>query len=68
VRPFVSETEQAILTGIILNIQQESHRSIGKFTQEIIVAQLDALLAYSDLFYQRQFITRKVANHQILDS
>lgn len=64
---FVSESEQSILKGVIQNIAQESHRSIDKFTQEIIVAQLDTLLAYSDRFYQRQFITRKNANHQILD-
>jgi AraC family transcriptional activator of pobA len=64
---FVSESEKAIVTGIIQNIKQESHRSIDKFTQEIIVAQLELLLTYSDRFYQRQFITRKMANHQILD-
>lgn len=64
---FVSENEKAIMTGIIQNIKKENHRSIDKFTQEIIVAQLEALLAYSDRFYQRQFITRGAANHQILD-
>ncbi len=64
---FVSENEKEILTGIIQNIKQESQRSIDKFTQEIIVAHLDTLLAYSDRFYQRQFITRKHANHQVLD-
>lgn len=64
---FVSENEKTILTGIIQNIKQESHRSIDKFTQDIIVTQLEALLVYSDRFYQRQFITRKMANHQILD-
>ncbi len=64
---FVSETEQSILTGIIQNIRQESHRSIDKFTEEIIITQLETLLAYSDRFHQRQFITRRIANHQILD-
>jgi AraC family transcriptional regulator, transcriptional activator of pobA len=64
---FVSETEQTILNGIIRNIKQESERSIDKFTQEIIIAELEVLLAYADRFYQRQFITRKMANHQILD-
>jgi AraC family transcriptional activator of pobA len=64
---FVSETEQAILNDIIRNIEQESQRSIDKFTQEIIIAQLEVLLAYADRFYQRQFITRKMANHQVLD-
>jgi len=64
---FVSEMEQAILNGIILNIAQETQHSIDKFTQEIIIAQLEVLLAYAERFYQRQFITRKMANHQILD-
>jgi len=64
---FVSEKEEAIVTGIIQNISQECQRSIDKFTQEIVIAQLETLLAYSDRFYQRQFITRRIANHQILD-
>ena len=64
---FVSEKEKGIIIGIIHNIKQEFRRSIDKFTQEIIIAQLETLLAYSDRFYQRQFITRKMANHQILD-
>lgn len=64
---FVSERERSILNGIIQNIKQESQQSIDKFTQEIIVTQLEVLLAYGDRFYQRQFITRKMANHQILD-
>jgi AraC family transcriptional activator of pobA len=64
---FVSEQEKAILNGIIGNIRAESHRSIDKFTQEIIAGQLETLLAYSDRFYQRQFTTRTVANHQVLD-
>jgi AraC-like DNA-binding protein len=64
---FVSENEKEILTGIVQNMKQESIRSIDKFTQEIVVAQLEALLSYSDRFYQRQFITRKPASHQLLD-
>lgn len=64
---FVSEKEKEIITTVIQNIEQESHRAIDKFTQEIIIAQLEALLSYSDRFYQRQFITRKMANHQVLD-
>ncbi len=64
---FVSDQEKAILNGIIDNIRAESHRSIDEFTQEIIIAQLEALLSYGNRFYERQFITRKVANHQILD-
>ncbi len=32
----------------------------------MILAQLELLLTYADRFYDRQFITRKITNHQIL--
>jgi len=64
---FVSEKEEAIISGIVQNIQHECQSNIDKFSQQIILAQLELLLSYSERFYHRQFITRKIANHQILD-
>ncbi|THU40242.1 helix-turn-helix transcriptional regulator [Niastella caeni] len=63
---FVSEKEEVTVTGIIKNIEQEYRSNIGKFSQNIIIAQLELLLTYSVRFYQRQFITRKISNHKIL--
>ncbi|MBD1366248.1 helix-turn-helix transcriptional regulator [Mucilaginibacter sp. ZT4R22] len=63
---FLSEKEETIIVGIIQNIRQEYHSNIDKFSQDIIIAQLELLLNYSDRFYHRQFITRKIANHQVL--
>lgn len=37
------------------------------FSQNVIIAQLDLLLAYADRFYHRQFITRKITNYTILN-
>jgi len=39
---------------------------IDKYTQEIILSQIELLLNYSNRFYERQFITRKNHNHQLL--
>ena len=64
---FLSEKEEAILTNIVENIQQEYRSNIDNFSQTIIISQIETLLNYSERFYQRQFITRKKANHQILD-
>lgn len=64
---FLSEKEEAIVTNIIKNIQQEYHSNIDKFSQSIIISQIETLLNYGERFYQRQFITRKITNHQILD-
>jgi AraC-like DNA-binding protein len=62
----LSDKEETMLTGIFQNIQQEYHSSIDKFSQDVIIAQLELLLTYSERFYQRQFITRKISNHNIL--
>jgi AraC family transcriptional regulator, transcriptional activator of pobA len=64
---FLSEKEEATIIGIMKNIQDEYHSNIDKFSQDIIISQIEVLLNYSDRFYQRQFITRKIANHKILD-
>jgi len=64
---FLSEKEEATLNGIIQNIKQEYHSNIDKFSQSIIISQIEALLNYVERFYHRQFITRKITNHQILD-
>lgn len=64
---FLSEKEEATVTAIIQNIEQEYRSNIDKFSQDIIIAQLELLLTYSERFYQRQFITRKITNHKILN-
>jgi AraC-like DNA-binding protein len=62
----LSQKEEVTINGIVGQIEQEYQSSIDKFSQGVIIAQLELLLTYSDRFYQRQFITRKIANHQIL--
>jgi len=64
---FLSDKEESTIIGIMQNIQQEYHANIDKFSQDIIIAQLELLLNYSDRFYHRQFITRKITNHHVLD-
>jgi AraC-like DNA-binding protein len=64
---FLSEKEEETINSIILNIKQEYHTSIDKFSQSIIISQIETLLNYAERFYQRQFITRKIINHKVLD-
>lgn len=64
---FLSEKEETTIAGIMQNIQEEYHSNIDKFSQDIIIAQLELLFNYADRFYHRQFITRKIANHNILN-
>jgi AraC-like DNA-binding protein len=63
----LSEKEEILVTDIIENIAKEYHTQIDRFSQDVILSQIDLLLTYSERFYQRQFITRKIANHRILN-
>jgi len=63
---YLSDKEETMLTTIAQNIEQEYDANIDRFSQSVIIAQLELLLTYSERFYQRQFITRKIASHEIL--
>lgn len=64
---FLSEKEETLVGEIFENIKQEYHGNIDKFSQNIIISHIETLLNYSERFYNRQFLTRKKANHQILE-
>ncbi|WP_231490856.1 AraC family transcriptional regulator [Pedobacter sp. Leaf170] len=64
---FLSPKEELIISGVLENIRNEYESNIDKFSQDIIVSHLETLLNYAERFYQRQFITRKITNHQVLD-
>jgi AraC family transcriptional activator of pobA len=63
----LSEKEEIMITGIMQNVEQEYHANIDQYSQDVIIAQIELLLTYSERFYNRQFITRKISNHLVLD-
>jgi AraC family transcriptional regulator, transcriptional activator of pobA len=63
---FLSEKEEALIIGILEQIGQEYHSNIDRFSQNVIIAHLEVLFTYAERFYERQFITRKITNHEIL--
>lgn len=63
----LSDKEETMVTGIIENISNEYQTNIDNLSQDVIIAQIELLLTYCERFYQRQFITRKIANHTILN-
>lgn len=64
---FLSDKEETVINELIKNIKTEYHSNIDQFSQDIIISTLETLLNYAERFYQRQFITRKITNHKILD-
>jgi len=62
----LSESEEKMIGEIFKNIEKEYNHSIDQFSQDVMVSQIELLLNYSNRFYNRQFITRKTANSDLL--
>ena len=62
----VSAQEETLLDALLAAIRQEYERPIDAFSQDVLVAQLEVLLGYANRFYHRQFVTRRVAEHDQL--
>ncbi len=64
---FLSDKEEKVILDILKNIEKEYRSNIDKFSQELIIAQIELLLIYSERFYERQFLTRKKSNYELLE-
>lgn len=64
---FLSDKEEIVINDLVKNIKTEYHSNMDRFSQDIIISNLETLLQYAERFYQRQFITRKITNHHVLN-
>lgn len=62
----LSEEEDKTIETIVQNIQKEINARLDNFSQDVMVSNLELLLSYSNRFYSRQFITRKMATTDLL--
>lgn len=63
---FLSGKEETIINDIVQNIKNEYSGNMDRLSHAVIIAQLDLLLIYAERSYQRQFMTRRIASHQLL--
>jgi AraC-like DNA-binding protein len=63
---FLSAKEKEIIANLFTTIANELDSNIDGFSQDVLVSQIELLLNYSNRFYNRQFITRKAVNHDII--
>lgn len=62
----LSEAEETMINDLMLSIQREYNQPIDHYSQDVMVSQTELLLHYSNRFYNRQFITRKQANNDLI--
>jgi len=63
---YLSEKEKATILSIYQFIQEELSERIDRFSQDVIISQIEVLLNYANRFYDRQFLTRKAVNNDLL--
>jgi AraC family transcriptional activator of pobA len=64
---FLSASEEMNIMYILDRIKQEYNNRLDKFSNDVIIAQLELFLTYCQRYYERQFLLRKRANHKVLD-
>ncbi len=62
----LSPKEEQVIERLLDNIRQEYLSIIDPYSQDIILSQVETLLNYANRFYNRQFITRKSINSDLL--
>lgn len=62
----LSDKEEQIIENLVKNIQDEYNSTIDLYSQDVIISNLELLLNYCNRFYNRQFITRKMASNDLL--
>lgn len=62
----LTEKERETVLGVFRNIEDELAQRLDHFSQDVIISQIELLLNYGNRFYNRQFITQKAVNNNLL--
>ncbi|PJJ08152.1 helix-turn-helix protein [Flavobacterium sp. 1] len=63
---FLSSKEKQVISDLFKAIASELNTNIDSYSQNVLITQIELLLNYSNRFYNRQFITRKAVNKEII--
>lgn len=62
----LSERERGVVMDCLAKIESELEHPIDKHSKQLIAMNIELLLNYCLRFYERQFITREIANKDVL--
>lgn len=63
----LSVKEKELILSLFRNIEEELNSRIDESSQDVVISQIELLLTYAQRFYNRQFLTRKPAHHDLVD-
>ncbi|GAB3920523.1 helix-turn-helix domain-containing protein [Larkinella terrae] len=62
----LSEEEEQSIDTIFQQIEKEYHLPIDRYSQDVVLSNVDLLLTYCNRYYNRQFITREPRHSELL--
>lgn len=62
----LSPKEEEIIWDLFYTIRTEYHNNQDEFSKNIIISHIDSILKYSQRFYKRQFLDRKIYSGTII--
>ena len=63
---YLSDKEKKVIFSLFEAIGIELDTNIDHFSQDVMVSHIELLLNYSNRYYNRQFITRKIVHHDMI--
>lgn len=63
----ISDAEENILINCLQNVQKEIFNNLDPYSHDLILTNLELLLSYCKRFYERQFLTRSIPGHELLE-
>jgi AraC family transcriptional activator of pobA len=63
---FLSDKEEQIILNLFRAIEQECQNNTDKFSQDVLIANIELLLVHINRYYNRQFLTRKNISNDTL--
>ena len=63
----MSDKEKSVVLRCFSDITSELEMNIDRHTKKIVCSRIETLLDHSERFYERQFVTREVYNHSVID-
>jgi AraC-like DNA-binding protein len=64
----LSEDEQKSIEHIFAQIEKEYRQPIDNFSRDVVIANIELLLTYSNRYYERQFIVRRTYNDDFVET
>lgn len=63
----MSDAERGVVLRCFGEIRSELERGVDRHTRRIVCSRIETLLDHCERFYERQFVTREVSNHYVID-